>query len=204
MFANLSKYNNLEIRFEFGIEFVQYCKYEIVKLADIDNSLYLRGVEMSKGTVIDRLINKLSVGQTGDEQNKDQVIKMLREDFIDVSKLAKMLEAEANSMVYGQLKQESEKLIAEKREQTVKIKELLHGLGEEVSKPILEDFNPDPLGDFSEIFKMENKIGSQLLSQSIWAEDSGFRHEAKVLRDLKKEHTEHREVIEKLITKINS
>jgi hypothetical protein len=159
---------------------------------------------MSKGNVIDRWIDKLSAEHTGYEQNKDKLLKMLRDDLIDITKLAKMLDAEAKNMIYGQLIQETENLAEKKRKQAAKIMELLRGLGETKSDTKIEKFDPDPLGEFSEVFKMENNIGDQLLNQSIWAEDSGFKHEAKVLRDLKMEHAEHREVIENLIMKINS
>jgi len=152
---------------------------------------------------IDKAIKTLRQDVDDKDGRRRKLLKMLQKDYQDEMTLAMELEAEAKHLPYEHL-QEATKALAEKeRSHAQKIEELIQGLGGVIDKKFIDEYQPMPDGQFSEMLRIENELEIRLAEHSNYAEDYGFRHESKVLRDIKNEHHDNVETIERIIMKFN-
>lgn len=158
---------------------------------------------MEPGNWIDRFIKKLETNTSGNENRKHELIDKLQQDLRDELILSKELEAESKRLPYPHLVTEAQQLSSAKARHAGAIARLIETLGGQINREEIDKYSPAPDGKFNEIFLVETQLGVRLAEHANWAEDNGFRHEARVLRDIKDENSDHIEKIERLIMRYN-
>lgn len=153
---------------------------------------------------VENWIEKLRKDEEGKTLRKKELIAKLQRNFNDEMILAMELEAEAKRLPYDHLKEEVLALAQRERDHAENLARLIVELGGEVDRSIEQTYTAMPDGEFTQLLKVEKELGERIREESNWAEDYGFYHHAKVLRDIDEEHHKHMENIERVIMRINA
>ncbi len=153
---------------------------------------------------VESWIEKLRKDEEGKTLRKKELIAKLQRNFNDEMILDMELEAEAKRLPYDHLKGEVLALAQREREHAENLARLIVELGGEVDRSIEQTYTAMPDGEFTQLLKVEKELGERIREESNWAEDYGFYHHAKVLRDIDEEHHKHMENIERVIMRINA
>ncbi len=153
---------------------------------------------------VEHWIEKLRRDEDGKSERKRELIEKLQRDFNDELILAMELEAEAERLPYDHLKAEVKQLAELERAHAEEIARLIEDLGGEVDRQIAQTYQAMPDGEFTQLLKVEKELGERIREESNWAEDFGFYHHAKVLREIDEAHHKHMENIERVIMRINA
>ncbi len=152
---------------------------------------------------VDRMIEKLDVGTTVKETDRAELQKKLQELYVLQGKAQKAIESEARRLPYVHLRAEAEALAQEEKRHQETTSELIRNAGGKEDDSALQAYEPASEGEFSEILRIENQLEDKFIEYANWAEEKGFRHEARVLRELKEAHYNCVEKIERLIMRTN-
>jgi len=153
---------------------------------------------------VESWIEKLRKDEEGKRLRKNELIAKLQRNFNDEIILAMELEAEAQRLPYDHLKEEVLALARKEREHAENLARLIVELGGEVDRSVEQTYTAMPDGEFTQLLKVEKELGERIREESNWAEDFGFYHHARVLRDIDEEHHKHIENIERVIMRINA
>ena len=152
---------------------------------------------------VDRMIEKLEVGTTVSEKDRAELLKRLQELYVLQGKGQKEIESEAKRLPYAHLRAEAEELAREEKKHQETTSELIRNAGGKEDDSALQNYEPVSEGEFSEILRIENQLEDKFIEHANWAEEKGFHHEARVLRELKEAHYKCVEKIERLIMRTN-
>ncbi|NOX36922.1 MAG: ferritin-like domain-containing protein [Calditrichaeota bacterium] len=153
---------------------------------------------------VNRWIEKLRKDEGGREAHQQEFIQKLQRNYNDEKILALELEAEAQLLPYDHLKQEVLEIARKEHEHAQKIAQLIRELGGEVDTRIESSYQAKPDGEFTQLLRVEKELGERLMEEANWAEDYGFLHHARVLRELDAEHHMNMENIERVIMRVNA
>lgn len=156
------------------------------------------------GNWLDRITVSLAKANELKDDQKAELLKMLEHDYREEIILSRELEAEAKHLPYAHLQKEAFQLAEEERRHAEEIAKLIRNLNGNPDLSMLENYQPLPDGQFTEILKIESELELRYAEHSNYAEDYGFRHEARVLREIKEEHYRNIEQIERIIMRLNA
>lgn len=152
---------------------------------------------------VDRMIKKLESDTVVSERTRAELLERLQELYYLQGKTQKVMESEAKRLPYPHLRAEAERLALEEKKYQQTTAELIRKAGGKEDGSALQAFEANSEGQFSQILRTENQLEDKFIEYANWAEEKGFRHEARVLRELKEAHYNCVEKIERLIMRTN-
>ncbi len=153
---------------------------------------------------VNRWIERLQVDAKGKKEYRQELIRKLQRNYNDEKILAMELEAEARLLPYEHLRKEVLSIARKEHDHAQKIAALIVELGGEVDRHIESTYQAKPDGEFTQLLVVEKELGERLMEEANWAEDYGFWHHARVLRELDAEHHANMEAIERVIMRVNT
>ncbi len=158
---------------------------------------------MSERSWIDTLITKFDVESHGNGKHKKQMLEYLKEDYVEIAQLNRIILLESEQLAYRHLSDELTELVKEKQEHADKIAGSIKELGGEAENP--EDTgNLFPTGDFQRILDKESEQRGRLAEHENFAEDYGFGKIAELLRHIREENLLFVEKLERILMRFNA
>ncbi len=152
--------------------------------------------------LVDRFIDVLDVERESKEEFRQDLIRMLNEDLRQERELAVDFAQQVAHLPYPHLREEGKALLNDFNRYAAQLAELITDLG---GTPFAEalDYQPDVSDDFESVLKKDTFMSEELSEHANLAEDYGFRHVARVLRDIRDAHRANQERIERIIMRMD-
>jgi len=159
---------------------------------------------MTKIAWIDNAIERLEKKSRSNGKFREKLIDFLKADYQMLRKMAQLLEVEGKHLAYDHLRKEVIDLAEVKRQQAQVVRELINELQGQVSDVSEQNDPVYAKGNFREIFAKETLVVEMLTDHANLAEDYGYAHVARQLREIKEENYRSIEQLERVIMRVNT
>lgn len=159
---------------------------------------------MTKIAWIDNAIEKLGRKTESNGKFREKLIEFLKADYQMLRKMAQLLETEGNHLAYDHLRKEVLDLAQVRQQQADTVRRLMEELSGEAADVSEQDDPVYAKGNFREIFAKETLLVEMLTDHSNLAEDYGYAHIARQLREIKEENYRSIEQLERVIMRVNT
>lgn len=151
---------------------------------------------------VDHLIDVLDVERESKEEFREELISILKEDLRKERELALDFAQQVDHLPYPHLREEGAALLNDFKRYGEQISGLIRELGGNSDEEPF-DYQPEASDDFESVLKKDTYIAEELSEHANWAEDNGYRHVARVLRDIRDAHRHNQERIERIIMRMD-